>query len=153
MVNESFQTRISAFLSNALADGARRRGALDGGIADAIIVADPVDPTAAALDRAAVAEVDLPGRRLVLPGISDRPLHRVLLALDAAFLPLADEADVQKDGIAQRRQLRLGGCGSANKDRNANERQLQARPPGPTGTTPNAKRADVEFLPKRRIGK
>jgi len=108
-LTKSYDRRYLSDLSTVLAATVSRgRHPLDIGIADAIVVADPVHPAAPALDRSAVADVNLPARRIGLPRIVDRALHRALLLVHATFLPLADEADVEEDGITQGRELRIG---------------------------------------------
>src|SRR4051812_24800279 len=71
-------------------------------VADAIVEADPVHAQPLA-SRVAVAHLQAPQRRLSLIHIVERALHRLGLRLDAMLLPLAVDADVERDGIAERR--------------------------------------------------
>src|SRR3954469_2079543 len=74
-----------------------------------MIETDPVDalPLARCV---AVAELDSPGRRMLLADEFERTLHRVLLVGDAFAFPAADEADVEEHRIVERRgRVRLSG--------------------------------------------
>ena len=117
----------SAHLSTVLAAGRR---ILELGATDAAVVTDPVDPARPAKRCAAIAELDLPVRRLGFFAVGEGLLHRLLLLLNALFLPLADKADVEEDGVAKRRDFRRrSGARRTNSNSKANERQSQADSP------------------------
>jgi len=63
--------------------------------------ADPVDPFAVTA-RIAIAKLDPPRGRIILPHELERSLPRVVLAVHAPRLPPADETDVEEDGIVER---------------------------------------------------
>jgi hypothetical protein len=75
--------------------------ALEPGIADAIVEADPVDPRAGACG-VAVAFVDSPQRRLSFRDVGSGAVHCSDLRFDAPLLPLAIEPDVQSHRVMKR---------------------------------------------------
>ena len=96
--------------SRPLLDRRPRRRRPESRIADAVVEPDPIHSEAPAR-RILVAQVNPPLRGLVLLHIFEGVLHRLLLVVDAALLPLAVEADVERDGIVKRRRPRIStGC-------------------------------------------
>jgi hypothetical protein len=69
---------------------------------DAVIEPNPVDSIPAAR-RVAIAHLDLPVRWPLRPYVRKRSPHGVLLLVDASLPPLAIDADVQRDGVVERR--------------------------------------------------
>ena len=64
--------------------------------------ADPVDPLAMTA-RIAIAKLDPPRGRTILPDEFERTLPRVVLTIHAPRFPPADETDVEEDRIVERR--------------------------------------------------
>ena len=85
-----------------------------------MIKTDPVDPVSAAAG-IMIAQLDSPLRRPLLADEAQRARHRVSLLRHAARLPLAIDADVERDGIMQDR-ARLRARGS-RKNRQCGRRQ------------------------------
>jgi hypothetical protein len=63
--------------------------------------ADPVDPLAMTAC-VAIAKLDPPRRRIILPDELERTLPRVVLTVHAPRFPPADETDVEEDRIVER---------------------------------------------------
>lgn len=69
-----------------------------------------------------IAQLQLPGRRIGLLEIFERALHRPRLRLHAALLPLAVDADIERDRVAERRtrvrrRRERGQCNDSNRKR------------------------------------
>jgi hypothetical protein len=85
---------LSAGPACALPGGRRRRRRTKLRVSDAMIESNPIDPLALARC-VAVAKVDAPIGRIRLAHVFQRPLHRLVLLVDARLLPLAGEPDVE----------------------------------------------------------
>lgn len=73
----------------------------DGSIPNAIVEAHPVFPCSSA-GCVAVANSEFPSRNSMLLHIVKRSFHSLLLFSDAAALPFADQANIQKSRILDR---------------------------------------------------
>ena len=127
-------------LSTVLTAAAR---APDLGATDAGVVTDPIDAPRSPERGPTIAELNRPARRLGLLAVGESLLHRLLLLLDALFLPLTDEADIEEHRIANRRKFCINGRRhGAENGPQSNKRQLQASSPRPPARhrTVNARR-------------
>jgi hypothetical protein len=97
-----------------------------------MIKADPVHSNAAAAC-IAIANMNAPLRRPLLANIAQGVLHRRALLAHAARLPLAIDADVQRNGIVKNRPL-IGARGRRRDRQHSSSRQNSShRRPNDTG--------------------
>ena len=92
----SHQCLMARACVTAMADG--RSGRPQAGVADAMVEPDPVDSLVTA-PGVAVAQLDSPLRRTLPRDKVQRPVHCRAVQRNAARLPLAVDADVERDRV------------------------------------------------------